>query len=34
MVELTVDYAVPDAARFVRRVVATRGGVVTDAIEE
>ncbi len=26
VVELTVDYAVPDIARFVRRVVAMRGG--------
>lgn len=32
-VELTVDYAVPDAARFVRRVVAMRGGTVTEVIE-
>ena len=32
-VELTVEYAVPDAARFVRRVVAMRGGVVTGVIE-
>ncbi len=34
VVELTVDYAVPDAARFVRRVVAMRGGAVTGVIEE
>lgn len=34
VVELTVDYAVPDAARFVRRVVAMRGGVVTGVIEK
>jgi len=33
VVELTVDYAVPDVARFVRRVVAMRGGVVTGVIE-
>ena len=33
VVELTVDYAVPGAARFVRRVVAMRGGVVTGVIE-
>lgn len=33
VVELTVDYAVPDAARFVRRVVAMRGGMVTGVIE-
>lgn len=33
VVELTVDYAVPDAARFVRRVVAMRGGTVTEVIE-
>lgn len=33
VVELTVDHAVPDAARFVRRVVAMRGGAVTDVIE-
>ena len=33
VVELTVDYAVPDAARFVRRVVAMRGGAVTGVIE-
>lgn len=33
VVELTVDHAVPDAARFVRRVVAMRGGAVTDIIE-
>ena len=33
VVELTVDCAVPAAARFVRRVVAMRGGVVTGDIE-
>ncbi len=33
VVELTVDHAVPDAARFVRRVAAMRGGVVTGVIE-
>ncbi len=33
VVELTVDHAVPDAARFVRRVTAMRGGVVTGVIE-
>ena len=33
VVELTVDYAVPDAARFVRRAVAMQGGVVTGVIE-
>ena len=33
VVELTVDYAVPDAARFARRVVAMRSGVVMGVIE-
>lgn len=33
VVELTVDHAVPDAARFVRRVMAMRGGVVTGVVE-
>jgi hypothetical protein len=33
VVELTVDHAVPDAARFVRRVTAMRGGEVIGVIE-
>ena len=32
VVELTVNYAVPDVARFVRRVVTMRGGTVTDRL--